>query len=102
MTADEISMRVCFDDVLDRLSVCIGLIQVLLNVALRIDHRGLAFGPDVIRRVGETPKIKLLEIHIAPRFGILAIRSPIPHSLRLPRSTVNFMSRMELKYNVDQ
>ena len=80
MTTHEICVRVCFDYVFDRLSIDRRLVQVLLDIALRIDDGRFVIGADVIRSVGKTTEVKLFEIHMTLRFqGILAISKPIPH-----------------------
>ena len=66
VAAHEVGVEVGLDDVLDGEAVRTGLLQVLLDVALGIDDRGLALGADEVRRVGETPKIELLEVHGFP------------------------------------
>src|SRR5580765_7353068 len=65
MPRDEVGMEVREDDMGDAQAMLLGERQVLLNVALRIDHRGDAGGlvADQIRRVREAIQIKLVEDH---------------------------------------
>jgi hypothetical protein len=63
MSADEVRMQVRLDDVLNPEPLRGGLCEVLLDVALRVNHRRLSFGPDEIRSVGQTAEIELLEVH---------------------------------------
>lgn len=53
----------CFDNVFNLLPVCLGFVQILLNIALRINDRRFAVRTDVIRSVCQTAQIKLFEFH---------------------------------------
>ncbi len=48
MTADKIGVRMGLYYVLDLVAVRVGFIKILLNIALRIFDRRLAFGADVV------------------------------------------------------
>src|SRR5581483_420761 len=63
MTADKIGVKMRFNYVLDLESVCLSFIDILIDIALRIDHCGFAFLSDQIRSVSKTAKIKLFEVH---------------------------------------
>ena len=58
------------NDVLDALPVSGRLVQILLNVTLRVDDRGLFVRADIVRSVGKTFEVVLLEDH-----GFLRLRS---------------------------
>ena len=73
MAADEIRMRMRFDYVLDRLAVRVSLVDVLLNIALWIYHRGLTLRTEIVGCVGETAKIELLEVHTASDIQMIMI-----------------------------
>ena len=61
--AHEVCVQVRLDDVLDfqPSRLCLG--DVLVNVALRVNDRGLAFRADEIGGVRETSEVKLFEVH---------------------------------------
>src|SRR5262249_14259151 len=63
MAADEIGVQVRLDHVFDLQPFGFGFVDVLLDVALRINHRRLAFRADQIRSMRQTTQIKLLEVH---------------------------------------
>jgi len=63
MSADEIGVKVCFDYILDGQSLGGGLVQVLLDVTLRVDDCRFTVRADKISRVRQTPEVKLFEIH---------------------------------------
>src|SRR6185369_4939416 len=74
-------MRMRLDDVFDLLAVSGSFIQVLLNVALRIDDRGLVTRANIIRRMGKASQVKLFELHRVISEFIETI-SPIPNNFR--------------------
>src|SRR5438309_11903006 len=63
MTADEIRVKVGFDYVLYFEVLSGGFVQVLIDVALRIDDGSFTFRADQIGSMSQTVEIKLLEIH---------------------------------------
>src|SRR5215510_2088101 len=63
MTADEVRMQVCLNDVFDFQILRRRFFDVLIDVALRIDNGGFAIRADQVRRMRETSQIELLEIH---------------------------------------
>src|SRR5712691_8501220 len=63
MATDKISVQVRFDYVFDFETVCVGFFDVIVYIALRIDHRGFAFRADPVRSVRQAGKIELLEVH---------------------------------------
>src|SRR5574341_198246 len=68
-----------FDDVFDFEVLRLRFIDVLLDVALRIDHCGFAVRANQIRGVRQAAQIKLLEIHgnICGRLSVAGILSQI-------------------------
>src|SRR5262245_19178839 len=70
MAADEIGVQMRLDDVFDLQPFGFGFVDVLLDVALRINDRRLASGADQIRTVRQTAQIKLLEIHKIPSIRV--------------------------------
>src|SRR6185295_1333857 len=63
MPAHEIRVQMSFNHILDLEAHRLGFIGVLIDIALRIDDRGFFFGADQVRRVRQTPEIKLFEVH---------------------------------------
>src|SRR2546422_8033624 len=63
MTADKISMQVSFDNVFDLQIPGGGFLDVLIDIALRVDDCSFATRADQIRSMSETVEIELLEIH---------------------------------------
>src|SRR6266699_5205674 len=63
MSADKIRVQVGLNHVLDLEALRGRLVNILIDVALRIDYRGLAVRADQVGSVGQTSKIELLEIH---------------------------------------
>ena len=68
--ADKIGVRMRFDNVFYLLAVRRGFVDVLLDVTLRIDDRGLAVRAEIIRRVRETAEIKLPKKIITTKKGV--------------------------------
>src|SRR5262245_1223624 len=66
MAADEIGVQMRLDHVSDLKPFGFGFVDVLLDVALRIDDRPFAPGADQIRSMRQTSQIKLLEVHEVP------------------------------------
>jgi hypothetical protein len=64
VTADEVGVKMRFDDVFDLEALRDSLSDVLINVTLRIDYNSLAVGSDQIRRVCKTAEIELFEVHL--------------------------------------
>src|SRR5882724_1883853 len=63
MAADEISMQMRFDDVLDLEILRPRFVDVLIDIGLRIDNRGFAVGTDQVRGMSQTTEIELFEEH---------------------------------------
>src|SRR6266404_4827139 len=63
MTADKVCMQVCFDYVLDLEVLRVSLLDVLIDIALRIDDRSFTIRSDQIRSVRQTTETELLEVH---------------------------------------
>jgi hypothetical protein len=63
VAADKIGVKVSLDYVLDFQPESLGFFNVLVDVALRVYDRGLAVGANQIRRMRQTPKIELFEVH---------------------------------------
>ena len=61
--AHEVGMEVRLDHVPDLQALLFGQRDVLLDVALRIDDRGLAVRPEQVRGMCETTQIELFEVH---------------------------------------
>src|SRR5262245_26228231 len=66
MAADEFGVQLRLDHVSDLQPFGFGFVDVLLDVALRIDDRRFAPGADQIRSMRQTAQIKLLEVHKTP------------------------------------
>ena len=65
MAADKISVQVSLDHILDPQPSRLGFLDVLIDVALRIDNSSVAFRADQIRSVRQTAEIELLEVQNA-------------------------------------
>ena len=63
MTTHEVCMQMGLNDVFDLEILCGGFLDILIDIALRIDDRGFAIRADQIRSMGKTVEIKLLEVH---------------------------------------
>src|SRR5262245_50154395 len=63
MPGNKIGVAMCLDDVLDLESESSGLVEVDVDVALRIDHSGFRPRPNEIGSVRKTTQIELSEIH---------------------------------------
>jgi hypothetical protein len=63
VTANKIRVQMRLNYILDFKTLSLGLRDVLVNVALRIDNRSFTFRPDQVRSVCETREIELLEVH---------------------------------------
>ena len=65
MPGDEISVKMSEEDVLNFQAVLGGKGEVLIGIALRIDHHGRAAGlvTDDVRSVGQTRQVELFEDH---------------------------------------
>jgi hypothetical protein len=68
MTGEEVGVEVSEEDVADVHAELVGVVDVLLDVSLRINHDGGAAGfvGDEIGCVGEAAEVVLLEEHISP------------------------------------
>ena len=64
MAAHEVGVQVRLHDVADGEALRVRLGHVLFDVALGIDHRGLALGADQVGSVGQAAEIELLEVHV--------------------------------------
>ena len=60
---DEVGMQMGLDHVLDFEALSFCFIDVLVDIPLRVDDRGVPFRANEIRRVCKTPQVKLLEVH---------------------------------------
>jgi hypothetical protein len=78
VAAHEVRVKVRLDDVLNLQPFGSGLFDVLVNVALRVDDRGLAVRADEIRRVRETAEVELLEVHRRRLLSIFPRTDSIP------------------------
>src|SRR5689334_9054383 len=92
MTADEVGMQVRLNDILDRESLRLRFLDILINIALRIDNRRLALRTNQVRSVRQTPEIELFELHksIGPIRSIRPIpgyKTPSPVSTDAASST---------------
>ena len=67
VAAHEVGVEVRLHDVLDREALRLRLVEVLVDVAPRVDDRGLAVRADHVRRLGQAAEVELLEIHGYPR-----------------------------------
>src|SRR5438046_586773 len=56
-------MQVRFDDVLDAKAVLVCLVEVEVNVTLRIDHCGYTLRADHVRCVRQATEVEMLEVH---------------------------------------
>src|SRR4051795_3608177 len=54
MAADKIGVRMCLNYIFDLLAIRFGFVDILLNVALRIDYRGFMLRSEVIGSMGKT------------------------------------------------
>ena len=63
MSADKVGVQMGLDDVADAQPGRARRVEILLDVALRIDDHGLPVGADQIRRMGETSEVELAEVH---------------------------------------
>src|ERR1700681_2317330 len=63
MPADKISVKVSFYYVFDLEILRGGFIEILVDIALRIDDHGFAIRTNQIRSMSETIEIKLFEVH---------------------------------------
>jgi hypothetical protein len=70
MPANEIGVQVGLDHVLDAKAFARCFVNVLIDIALRIDNRRLAAVSDQIRSVREAAEVELLEEHIRLPFAI--------------------------------
>src|SRR3954463_12652870 len=59
MAADKIGVRMCLNDIFDLLAVRFGFVDILLNVALRIDDRCLIARTEIIGSMCKTSQIEL-------------------------------------------
>src|SRR5262249_1144634 len=76
--ADEVGVKVGFDDVFDAKTVPDSLFDIDSRVALRVDHRGNSFTSDQIRSVRQTAQVELLKVHESPRWAIVACAADCP------------------------
>ena len=63
MAADEVRVEVRLHDVFDGQPALARRVEVLIDVALRIDDRAFAAVANQVRRVGETGQIELMKVH---------------------------------------
>src|SRR5204863_9736887 len=63
VATDKISVQVRFDYVFDFETVRPGFFDVLVYIALRINHRSFSFRTDHVGSMGQAGKIKLFEVH---------------------------------------
>ena len=63
MPADEVGVQVRLDDVADAQAALVGRVDVLLDVALRIDDRRLAVRTDQVRGMRQAAEVELVEMH---------------------------------------
>ncbi len=90
MAAHKVSMQVCFDDVLNLQTLRRRFIDVLIDIALRIDDGGFTVRANQVRRVRQTAEIELFEIHgISGR----ALKSPHPLNAFTNTATRSCMSK---------
>jgi hypothetical protein len=61
--ADEVGVQVRLDDVPDAEAGARGLLDVLLDIALRVNDRRLALGADEVRGVRQASEVELFEVH---------------------------------------
>src|SRR5262249_75648 len=63
MAGDEVGMQVCLDDVPDGQALALRLLEILVDVAARIDDRGFSLRSDHVGGLSQTTKIKLFDEH---------------------------------------
>ena len=65
VTRDEVGMKMCEENIFDRVPAGLGVGEILIDVALRIDHRSrlrLLVG-DHVRRMRQASEVILLNFH---------------------------------------
>jgi hypothetical protein len=77
-----------------------GFRQVLINVALRVNDRGLAFGADEVRGVRETSEVELLEVHFlktpVERGVRVEYELKVRRDLRIVAERLGFLARFDV------
>jgi hypothetical protein len=63
MAGYEVCMAMCFDHELDRETVRPRVLQININVSLRIDDGGFGSRPDQVGGVSKTAEIELPKVH---------------------------------------
>src|SRR5437773_9716787 len=63
MAADEVRMQMTLDDVFDFEILSAGFLNVLVDIALRIDYDSFTVGTNQVGSVSQATEIELLEIH---------------------------------------
>jgi hypothetical protein len=65
VTGDEVGMKMGEKNMLDRVSAGLGVREILIDVALRIDYRGRLglFIGDHVRRMRQAGEVILLDFH---------------------------------------
>src|SRR6185295_6885531 len=64
MPADEIRVQVRLDHILDLETLRFSFVNVLIDIALRINHHCLPFRTNQVRSMCQTAKIELFEVHM--------------------------------------
>ena len=64
MATDKIGVQMRLDNIFDLNILSGGFLDVLINVALRINHSRFAFRTNQVRSMRQTSQIELLEIHM--------------------------------------
>ena len=65
VSGDKIGVEVSLENVADLEALLIGRLEIKINIALRIDDRSYAVGPNHVGRMGQAGQVELFEIHIA-------------------------------------
>jgi hypothetical protein len=67
VSGDKVGVEVSLENVADLEALLFGRFEIKIDIALRIDDRSFALGPNHVGRMGQTGQVELFEIHIASR-----------------------------------